>query len=507
MEIKVTTGHLKNARTKAIVSFLFKEDKKLPIELDTLNNLLGNGIAELKRDQKFNGDFEATLIVPTFKTIKVNYIILIGAGSKKDFDLDKARRLGAKAVKTLESLKIDRFLIDIESLAVGKEKEEDLAQAITEGIILGSYKFDKYLSNKSDFKLKEVLIRVKRKVKSDTEEKIRLGKILAEAQNFTRDLVNEPGNVITPVKLAEIAEELAKEYGFEIKIYDEEEIEKMGMNAYLSVAKGSANPPRFIHITYKPKNPIKKIALIGKGLTFDSGGLNIKTGDFMRWMKLDKSGACAVLGVFKALGELGDLRPNIELHGIIAAAENMPDGKSYRPDDIIIAKNGVSIEVGNTDAEGRLTLADALSYASDLKPDAIIDMATLTGACIIALGEYTAGVMGNNQRFINEILTVSQKTGEWMWQLPFNDMLREHIKAPSADVYNIGKSKYGGAITAGLFLEKFVDKNIPWVHIDIAGPAHTTTGWYYHPKGGTGFPVRTITTFLMEKAKNGKGKN
>ena len=504
MEIKVSTGHLKNARTKAIVSFLFKEEKKLPIELDTLNNLLGNGIAELKRDQKFNGDFGTTLIVPTFKTIKVNYIILIGAGSKKDFDLDKARRLGAITVKTLKNLKVDKFLIDVEGLAVGKESEDNLAQAVVEGLILGNYKFDKYLSKKDNFNIKEVQIRVKRKFKGKSEEKVELAKILANAQNFTRDLVNEPGNVITPVKLAEIAEELAKEYGFEIKIYDEEEIKKMGMNAYLSVAKGSANPPRFIHISYKPKNPKKKIALVGKGLTFDSGGLNIKPGDFMRWMKMDKAGACAVLGTFKAIGEL---KPDIEVHGIIAAAENMPDGKSYRPDDIIIAKNGVSIEVGNTDAEGRLTLADALSYASELKPDAIIDMATLTGACIIALGEYTAGVMGNNQRLINEILNVSQKTGEWMWQLPFNNMLREHIKAPSADVHNIGKTRYGGAITAGLFLEKFVDKNIPWAHIDIAGPAHTTSGWYYHPKGGTGFPVRTITTFLMEKAKDEKGKD
>jgi len=504
MEFKITTGHLKNARIKSIVSFLFKEDKKLSIELDTLNHLLGGAITELKREQKFDGTFGKVLIIPTYKKIKSNYLILIGAGNKKDFDLDKARRLGALAARKLKELKLDKTLIDVEALSTGKDSEDNLAQAIVEGFILGSYQFDKYLSKKSEFKFKEIQVRVKRKYKAKSEEKIKIGQILAEAQNFTRDLVNEPGNVITPVKLAEIAEELAKEYGFEIKIYDEEEIEKMGMNAFLAVAKGSANPPRFIHITYKPKNPAKKIALVGKGLTFDSGGLNIKPGDFMRWMKMDKSGACAVLGTFKALGEL---KPNVEVHGIIAAAENMPDGRAYRPDDIIIAKNGVSIEVGNTDAEGRLTLADALSYASELKPDNIIDMATLTGACIVALGEYTAGVMGNNQKLINEVLNVSKKTGEWMWQLPFNDMLREHIKAPFADVHNVGKTRYGGAITAGLFLEKFVDKNIPWVHIDIAGPAHTTTGWYYHPKGGTGFPVRTITTLLMEKASDGEKGN
>ncbi|EDP73210.1 leucyl aminopeptidase, partial [Hydrogenivirga sp. 128-5-R1-1] len=454
-------------------------------------------ISALKREIKFNGDFGKVLTVPSLGKGKADFVILIGAGSKRDFDLDKARRLGAAAVRKMRNMKVDKAMIDAEALSI-KDEDPDIAQAITEGVILGNYRFDKYMSKKDEFEPKEVQIRVKRKYKNAAEEKVKIGKILAEAQNFTRDLVNEPGNVINPQKLAEIAEELAKEYGFEVKIYDEDEIEKMGMNAYLAVARGSANPPRFIHLTYKPKKAKKEIALVGKGLTFDSGGLNIKPGDYMRWMKSDKAGACAVLGIFKAIGEL---KPDVAVHGVIAAAENMPDGKSYRPDDIIVAKNGVSIEIGNTDAEGRLTLADALCYVSELKPDAIIDMATLTGACIVALGEYTAGVMGNNQRLINQVLETSEKTGEWMWQLPFNDMLREHIKAPNADVYNIGTTRYGGAITAGLFLEKFVDKNIPWVHIDIAGPAHNTKGWYYHPKGATGFPVRTITTFLMENSK------
>ncbi|WP_457639870.1 leucyl aminopeptidase [Persephonella sp.] len=498
MEFKITSGHLKNARTKAVISFMFKEQKKFSPEVEELDRITEGAVSQLKKELKFDGSEGKVLVVPTFGKGKTDFVVLIGAGSKKDFVLDKARRLGATAVRKMKELKVDRFLIDGESLAV-KDSQPDVAQALTEGVILGNYRFDKYLSKKDKFKVKEVQIRVSRRFKNEAEKSSNTGKILARAQNFTRDLVNEPGNVINPQKLAEIAEELAKQYGFEVKIYDEEEIEKMGMNAYLAVARGSANPPRFIHITYRPKKSEKEVVLIGKGLTFDSGGLNIKPGDYMRWMKADKSGACAVLGIFKAIGEL---KPEgIVVHGIIAAAENMPDGKAYRPDDIIKAKNGVTIEIGNTDAEGRLTLADALSYASELKPDVIIDMATLTGACVVALGEYTAGVMGNNQRLIDEILDISEKTGEWMWQLPFNDMLREHIKAPHADVYNIGTTRYGGAITAGLFLEKFVDKKIPWVHIDIAGPAHNTRGWYYHPKGGTGFPVRTITTFLLKNSK------
>jgi len=497
MEFKITSGHLKNARTKAVISFLFKEEKKFPIEIQDFDGILEGAISQLKKELKFDGSEGKLLVTPTFGKGKTDFVILIGAGSKKSFHLDKARRLGAVAVRKAKELKINRFLIDGEALAI-KNSQPEIAQAITEGIILGNYRFDKYLTKKDKFTIKEVQIRIARKYRTEAEESSKTGKILAQAQNFTRELVNEPGNIINPQKLAEIAEELAKNYGFEVKIYDEEEIEKMGMNAYLAVARGSENPPRFIHLTYRPKKAKKEIVLIGKGLTFDSGGLNIKPGDYMRWMKADKSGACAILGVFKAIGEL---KIDIAVHGIIPAAENMPDGKAYRPDDIIKAKNGISIEVGNTDAEGRLTLADALCYASELKPDAIIDIATLTGACVVALGEYTAGVMGNNQRFINEILEVSEETGEWMWQLPFNDMLREHIKAPHADVYNIGTTRYGGAITAGLFLEKFVDKKIPWVHIDIAGPAHNTRGWYYHPKGGTGFPIRTITTLLIKKAK------
>ncbi len=498
MDIKVFSGKLDTQKADILFIPVFSEDKKLSDEINQLNKKLDSAISKLQKEQKFKGDLGKTLIIPTLDKIKSKYIVLIGAGSKKKADLDTFRRVGASAVKIAKQLNAKKVIFDLKEISL-KEPQSEYAQAVTEGFILGSYSFDKYKSKKDSYELKNLIVRVERKEKSKAEDAVKIGKILAESQNFTRDLVNTPPNVINPEKLAEIAEELAKEYGFEVKIYDEEECEKMGMGAYLAVARGSANPPRFIHLVYKGKNPQEKIALVGKGLTFDSGGLNIKPGDYMRWMKSDKSGACAVLGIFKALGEL---KPEgVEVHGIIAAAENMPDGKAYRPDDILTAKNGTTIEVGNTDAEGRLTLADALCYASEQNPDLIIDMATLTGACVVALGEYTAGVMGNNQKAINEVLAVSQKTGEWMWQLPFNDMLREHIKAPNADVHNIGKTRYGGAITAGLFLEKFVPEKTPWVHIDIAGPAHTTSGWYYHPKGGTGFPVRTITTLILNKAK------
>lgn len=497
MKIEVLSKKIESVKTDALVIPVFEEEKNFSGNLKKLDEIFEGEISRLVKAQKFKGGEGKFLVIPTFGKIKADYVVLSGLGSKKKFELDVLRRLSAYTVRKAKEIKASDIIIDTD-IDFGDIDIKDAIQALTEGAILGDYNFDKYFTKKEEFKISSLSFNVSKKADKDIlKEYIHIGKVLAEAQNFTRDLVNEPANVINTLEFAKIAEDLAKQYGFEIKIYDEEEIEKMGMGAYLAVAKGSENPPRFIHLTYKPKKSEGEIAIVGKGLMFDSGGLNIKTGDFMRWMKTDKSGACAVLGIFKALGEL---KPNITVHGIVAAAENMPSGKAYRPDDILKAKNGVTIEVGNTDAEGRLTLADALSYASELKPDAIIDMATLTGACVVALGEFTAGVMGNNQKFINEVLKVSEKTGEWMWQLPFNDKLREQIKAPHADVYNVGTTRYGGAITAGLFLEKFVDPKIPWVHIDIAGPSHHTSGWYYHPKGATGIPVRTITTLLLKRA-------
>jgi leucyl aminopeptidase len=274
---------------------------------------------------------------------------------------------------------------------------------------------------------------------------------------------------------------------------NEKEIAKLKMHAFLGVAQGSTNPPRFIHLTYRPRgrSTKKSIALIGKGITFDSGGLSLKPPASMVTMKIDKSGACTVLGVMQALPVI---KPNVVVHGIIAAAENMPGGKAQRPDDIVRAMNGKSIEVLNTDAEGRLTLADALSYAVKLKPQRMIDMATLTGACVVALGEYTAGVMGNDKVFIEKLLEAADKTGERMWPLPFDENMKPNIKSPVADLKNIG-NRWGGAITAGMFLEEFVGST-PWIHIDIAGPAFNEKGWGYNPGGATGVAVRTVLEYI-----------
>jgi leucyl aminopeptidase len=303
--------------------------------------------------------------------------------------------------------------------------------------------------------------------------------------------------VITPSELANIAKKLSKDYGFGCKVFDEKKLEKMEMVGILTVGSGSKNPPRFIHLSYTPQSPKKKVVLVGKGVTFDSGGLNIKPEQFMKSMKADKAGACAVLGIMKALGEL---KPDVEVHALIPTVENMPDGAAYRPDDIIVYKNGVSVEVHSTDAEGRLILADALIYGSELEPDVMVDMATLTGACVVALGNYTSGLFTEDEGLAKELLSISSETGEKMWRLPLDKDLEEDIKGTFAQVQNVGKSRYGGAITAALFLKKFVDEERvkSWAHLDIAGPAFLSSPWKYYSAGATGQPVRTLVEFLLK---------
>jgi leucyl aminopeptidase len=438
--------------------------------------------------ENFKGKEGSTAKLSLLRDGKVIALYLAGLGPREKAHIDSFRRATALIVKRAKKDKVQSLFV-----YAGENLDEKTTQAITEGAILGDYRFDKYKTQKEEEKVELSKVEI---YKGD-ERGIGIGQILANAQRFVRDLVNEPGNVINPITLAEIAQKLAQEHGLECKVYDEKQIQEMGMLALWSVGKGSATPPRFIHLTYKPKGePKDRVVFVGKGLTFDSGGLNIKTGDYMRTMKMDKSGACTVLGIMKAVAQL---KLPVEVHGIIGAAENMPSGTAYRPDDIIRAMNGKTIEIDNTDAEGRVTLADALSYASNLEPSWIIDMATLTGACVVALGEYTAGLFTNNPDFGEEILKVSKRTGERLWMLPMDDKrLRDKIKKGDGDVLNTG-GRYGGAITAAMFLEEFVKEGIKWIHLDIAGPAYFKEEFDYYSKGATGFGLRTCVEYLMEK--------
>ncbi|HIP43107.1 MAG TPA: leucyl aminopeptidase [Aquifex aeolicus] len=487
MEVKAYKDDIKKFKGKSIVLLVYEETTKT---VGRLSKGLANRVKKVLQVESFKGKEGEILKVPTVGLV-VDFVYVAGLGKKEKVNEDTYRRVVGNIVRRLKKDKVDSALIITPRRG---DLNREITKAITEGVILGDYTFDKYKKKEEEFKIKEVLI-----YKGD-EEAIRFGKIFAEAQNYARDLVNEPGNVINPITLAEEAQKLAKEYRLECKVYDEKEIQEMGMMALYSVGKGSVNPPRLIHLVYKPEGtPKEKIVLVGKGLTFDSGGLNIKPGDYMRNMKMDKSGACAVLGIMRAIAQL---KPEVEVHGIVGAAENMPSGNAYRPDDVIRAKNGKYIEIDNTDAEGRVTMADTLSYASELKPDKIIDMATLTGACMVALGEYTAGLFTNASDFAQEFKEIAKKTGERVWELPMDDeRLRKKIKNTVADVLNTG-GRYGGAITAAMFLEEFVGKGIKWIHLDIAGPAWSKEDYAYYTKGGTGFGVRTCLEYIMKVSDN-----
>jgi len=376
----------------------------------------------------------------------------------------------------------------------------ELAMAAAEGFALGSYRMTKYQTGKSrSAVVRSVLLLVDRNAIKDARAGIRDGAIRSAATTLTRDIVNEPAMVLTPMRMAAIARTVAKDAGLEIKVYERKDLERMGMGGILGVSAGSAQAPCMIHMTYRPKKqgrgakPAMKVALVGKGITFDSGGLSIKAANSMETMKLDKAGATAVLGVMSVLPRLGT---PVELHGIMGMTENMPSGTATKPGDVLTTMSGKTIEVLNTDAEGRLVLADALGYAQKQKVDQIIDLATLTGACMVALGPSITGVFGNDQNMVDAFLAAGRRAGEKMWQLPLEEDYADQIRSDVADIRNTSSGRYGGAITAGLFLKSFVDDRIPWIHLDIAGPAFLESEKGFMRKGATGAGVRTILTYL-----------
>ena len=373
---------------------------------------------------------------------------------------------------------------------------------LVEGALLGTYKFESYKSEPKKSPLKEILFANDSGADfSALESLFNQSVTIAKATNFVRDLVNQTPYDMTPQAMAVVADSLASSNNLECTILDVNGLESEGMNAMLAVGRASINPPRLIHLAYKPANPKKVITLVGKGLTYDSGGLSLKAAASMVTMKMDKAGGCAVMGIIKAVSEL---KLDIEVHAFVGAVENMIGGNAYKPDDVLRAKNGKTIEVRNTDAEGRLVLADVLGYAQEnVKADYIFDYATLTGACMVALGPYTTGVMGHNESLKQEWLTAAEQSGEYCGNLPFNRHLKKLIKSDLADVCNVSSKPYGGAITAALFLDNFIDEDMKqkWVHFDIAGSAYTESAWDVHTYGGTGAGVRMSLNWLMEQCK------
>lgn len=403
------------------------------------------------------------------------YVLAVGFGDEQKLDNNIIRSSIAKAVKKCLELKAKTIAFDISTHSMF-----GVPTLIATSIV--NYHFDKY-KTKKEHRISEVYI-------SNVSNDITVANYFAEAMELARDLSNEPAAFATPATLAQIA--LGFE-GIETRVYDKEQIKDMGMGAYLAVAQGSSEEPKFIHMKYIPDNPTKRIAIIGKGLCFDSGGLDLKPAASMLNMKDDMSGAACVLGIMKVINRL---HPNVEVHGIIAACENMPSGNSFKPGDIVTAKNGKTIEVDNTDAEGRLTLADALCYACELGVDEVIDIATLTGACMVALGTAASGIMGNNDAFVKDIIKTGDYVGEKFWQLPMWQEYRDNMNSDVADMKNTG-TRFGGASAAGMFLKEFVTDNVKWAHLDVAGTAFLDKPQKEFSKGATGVGVRTLLCYIL----------
>ena len=437
---------------------------------------------EILENLEFKAKDEACVLLPESKKVYVGF---------EENSYDSIAIASATAIRKIQTTKFESVKIVLNDIL------EKNFKALVEGAILGQYKFVDYKSEKEKKKV-ELNIIVEEKTE-ELETILNESKIIAKAVNKARNMVNTAPADFYPEIMAKIAKELASDVEIKCEVHGESYLEKHKMMAMHSVGRASVHESKLIHLTYKPKNAKLKVVLVGKGLTYDSGGLSLKPSDFMVTMKADKSGGCAVLSILWAVAKL---ELPIEVHGIVGAVENMIGGNAYKPDDILCARNGKTIEVRNTDAEGRLVLADCLCYAQDeIKDiDYIFDYATLTGACVVGVGEYTTGVMGNCNNLKRKAVSSALDAGEYATALDFNRYLKKTIKSEIADVCNIANTRYGGAITAGMFLDNFIyeeNKN-KWVHFDIAGPAYVEKTWGYNSYGASGAGVRTTIGFLKD---------
>jgi leucyl aminopeptidase len=492
MKLALETRSPTDALADVLVLGRYAAPTRPAAELGALDKKLDGLLSTVLGTEKFEGKAGQVAHVYTGGRIPAARVMVVGLGPKKSGDAEILRRATATAARRARDLGATSIAVFMPADGLPARAR---AQAIVEGGILGTYRFDKYLKEKSSKVLESLaVLEPDRRQHLAAREGVRVGEAWASATCLARDLVNEPANTVTPSFLAACAGEIAEGGVINLKVLEREDCEKLAMGAYLGVAQGSPEPPKFIHLTYVPKGrPRRRVAVIGKGITFDSGGLDLKPADGMLRMKDDMSGAAAVLGIFQALPHL---KLPVEVHGLIAATENMPSGTAQRPGDIVRAMNGITIEIGNTDAEGRLTLADALAYAAkEIQPDEMLDMATLTGAIVVALGLGVSGLFASHDGLASRLLSAASAAGEKMWRMPLHEEYKEGIKSDIADLNNISSQRGGGAIVAGLFMRDFT-AGIPWAHLDIAGTAFAEREHPLGPKGATGVAVRTVLSYL-----------
>ncbi len=489
MDIRGTNTPLLDWSGDAIALGLFENETTLTGDLSQLDEKIGGTLTELIEETEFEGKSGSSAVTRIGGNSPIRKLMIVGLGKKDELTLDTLR-LGTAGVARLgKKEKVKTLGIHFPVL---NEDKKASSTAIAEGMILSLHEDNRFKSEPEDKPQKLETVEILGV--GDQTEAINQAQTVCSGVILARELVAAPANSIDPVTFAQTAQDLAKDYGLDIEILEKDECEKRGMGAFLGVAKASDLPPKFIHLTYKPSgNPKRKLAIVGKSLTFDSGGLNIKgSGSGIETMKMDMGGGAATLGAAKAIGQL---KPDVEVHFVCAATENMISGHAMHPGDILTASNGKTIEVNNTDAEGRLTLADALVFAEALKVDAIVDLATLTGACIVALGDNISGLWSTDETLAGEIKTASEVAGEKFWVMPMEEKYFEGLKSPIADMKNTGP-RAGGSITAALFLKQFI-KETPWAHLDIAGPVWADKENGVNNAGATGFPVRTLVHWVL----------
>lgn len=499
MKFQGISGNFTEAAVEALAVAVFKGEKTTAGLLKELDKLTGGLIADVVKAEEFKGDAGQTALLRFAPkgSVKASRLLLVGVGEAKDY---KASSVGVFAGTATRYLR-KRSVKSIALLPRGEADAVETAQNTVQAFITSQFEIDKYKTkDKIDKSVDSLVVCIDGAKPGDLKSGIARGQAIGESMNFTRDLANEPPNILTPTEMAKRAQAMAKQFGLKCEILDEAKMEKLGMGSLLSVSKGSEEPAKLIVLKYEPaKSTAKKgdlLALVGKGITFDTGGISLKPGEGMDAMKYDMSGGGTVIGTMRAIAQL---KPTVPVLGIVAAVENMPDGKASRPSDVVHAMNGKSIEILNTDAEGRLILADAVAYAEKQGATRIVDMATLTGAVIVALGDQNTGIMGNDQGLVDEIIACGKETGEGFWQLPVSPEYSKQIKSDIADIKNIGPRGKAGTIMGAVFIQEFVDK-AKWAHLDIAGTAWADGVRPHQAKGPTGVAIRSLLR-LVEKSQ------
>lgn len=494
MKIKIISAAPLNKACSALVIGCFEDFQN---ELSTACDAALDGcLARLAASGEFRGKVNSSRLIHTLGKLPAERLLLVGLGKSSELDDERLRQAAGNAVQALRTARVASFATTLHLTG----QTETALEAVCEGTLLGSYYFDRYKTKDKDerFGFEEMTLLLPKGIsKKGADARVEQTATLCRGVSLARDLVSHPGNVATTGYLAETAREIAARHNLKCEILELDELEQMGMNALVAVGKGSAEPPRLIVLEYHGAvGKERPIVLIGKGITFDSGGISIKPGAGMEEMKTDMAGGAAVLGAMEAAA---GLKLAVNLVGLIPVAENMPDAKAYKPGDVVTSLSGQTIEITNTDAEGRLALCDALHYAQKYKPAAMIDLATLTGACVVALGHEASGLMGNDQRLVNALKKAGESCGERVWELPLWDGYGEAMKSDIADLKNAG-SRDGGSITAGWFLKQFAG-NTHWAHLDIAGTAWSDKARPCSPKGATGVGVRLLIKYLQSKQK------